>query len=243
MQQSTDHFFLDDSLATTDELLEGIFDILNKTGNLDNTIIVGSSDHGDDILAFYVRLSALSSNVLHAASYIYYPKQLMPDPRIANQLRRNTDQLTSTLDLYPTILGILQGGYNFLTRSGQGCITGVDLAAIDIPDNRTVISWDAVSGYGAITHLWGLSTKKGGTLYHRRWRHHYPPLQQGKDDDYILEYGNCTTWLCKHKPTKNDYENFKRALHWVSSSPLIGEDVKNSEITHFFANLIDKSLG
>ena len=147
MQQSTDHFFLDASLATTDELLEGIFDILNKTGNLDNTIIVGSSDHGDDILATYVRLSALSSNVLHAASYIYYPKQLMPDPRIANQLRRNTDQLTSTLDLYPTILGILQGGCNFLTRSGQGCITGVDLAAIDIPDNRTVISWDAVSGF------------------------------------------------------------------------------------------------
>ena len=156
---------LDDSLATTDEYLEGIFDILNKTGNLHNTIIFGSSDHGDDIIP--IRLYALNSNVLHAASYIYYPKQLMPDPRIADQLRLNTRQLTSTLDFFPTILGVL--GYDFLAGA-QGCITGVDLATVDIPDNRTVISWSSVSNYGDFRRLWGLSTKNV-TLYHRRWPH------------------------------------------------------------------------
>lgn len=230
---------LDDSLATTDEFLEGIFDILNKTGNLDNTIIVGSSDHGDDIRANYVRLSALNSNVLHAASYIYYPKQLMPDPRIADQLRLNTRQLTSTLDLYPTILGVL--GYDFLAGA-QGCITGVDLATVDIPDNRSVISWSAVSNYGDFgRHLWGLSTKNV-TLYHRRWLHNYGPLYQGKNDTYILEYGSCTNWLCMHSPTKDDYKDFKEAIHWIKTTPLFGAGVKSSELVHFFENLVNKAL-
>ena len=229
---------LDDSLATTDEFLEGIFDILNKTGNLHNTIIVGSSDHGDDIIATYVRLSAFNSNVLHAASYIYYPKQLMPDSRIADQLRMNTRQLTSTLDFFPTILGIL--GYDFLAGA-QGCITGVDLATVDIPDNRTVISWTAVSTYGNFRHLWGLSTKNM-TLYHRRWQHDYTPLKQGKDDTYILEYGSCTYWFCMRSPTKDDYKDFKEAIHWIKTTSLFGAGVKSSELVHFFENLVNKAL-
>ena len=59
---------LDDSLATTDEFLEGVFDILNKTGNLHNTIIFGSSDHGDDIIPIDYMLSIPMFSMQHRTS-------------------------------------------------------------------------------------------------------------------------------------------------------------------------------
>jgi len=45
-EQASHRYF--DSLKTTDDFLKGLFDILARTGRLENTIIVGSGDHGED---------------------------------------------------------------------------------------------------------------------------------------------------------------------------------------------------
>ena len=61
-------------------------------------------------------------------------------------LRRNTQQLTSTLDLYPTIQNILHGNGRYAnvadTGTARGCVTEVDLKSIDIPEpeDRVTVS-------------------------------------------------------------------------------------------------------
>ena len=97
------------SLGTTNEFLRSLFEILDKTGRLRNTIIVGSGNFGDEpFKAKFAGHEALSSNILQPLSYIYYPRHLLPDPGAAARLRGNTQRLMHTLDLYPTIQGILR---------------------------------------------------------------------------------------------------------------------------------------
>ena len=136
-------------MLTLDEFIKGIFDILERTGRLDNTIIVGLGDHGEDpFKKAYVRLGALNSNLLHAGSYIYYPSSIMPDRSVGEVLRHNTQKMTYTQDMYPTIQSILNGsGRNnvdhlYKDYFHDGCITGVDLTTVEIPDDRVVISWN-----------------------------------------------------------------------------------------------------
>ena len=108
--------------------------------------MTGAGDHGDDPFKekVYVRLSALNSNVLHSGAYIYYPKHLMKEKNVAGRLRRNSKQLTHTLDFYSTLKGILHGSYNHLTNENEGCIAGVDLTSVDIPEDRAVIAANTV---------------------------------------------------------------------------------------------------
>ena len=146
-------------MLTLDEFIKGIFDILERTGRLDNTIIVGLGDHGEDpFKKAYVRLGALNSNLLHAGSYIYYPSSIMPNQSVGEVLCHNTQKMTYTQDMYPTIQSILNGsGRNnvdhlYKDYFHDGCITGVDLTTVEIPDDRVVISWN-VSILGAAFYI------------------------------------------------------------------------------------------
>ena len=125
------------SLRTLDELLKGVFDILEETGNINNTIIIGAGDHGDDeFKGRYVRVSALNPNVLHSAAYMYIPSNLLGEEK-QQTLRSNTKKLTHVLDMFPTLKTLMQlsnGGakYDFLAKAKHGCVTGVDLASVEV---------------------------------------------------------------------------------------------------------------
>ena len=152
------------SLKSTDEFLQGIFDTLASYGQLENTIIVGSSDHGEDpFKSNYVRLSALNSNILHTTSYIYYPENLRRGTDIGQRLRANTQQLVHTLDMFPTIQSILHGGYDYwANKEHTGCATGIDLTSVDIPDDRVTISQNLASSLGfrgEPPRYWAIETK------------------------------------------------------------------------------------
>ena len=139
------------SLRTIDDSIKVLFEILEHNKKLDNTIIIGSGDHGDDpFKKTYVRLSALNSNVLHSAAYIYYPAKLMKDETVASRLRSNTQKLTSTLDFYPTIMGIIHGDNGYVSNTTDGCAHGVDLASTEIDDNRLAVSMNSVSSQSKI---------------------------------------------------------------------------------------------
>jgi len=238
-----------DGLATTDEFLQRLFEILEKSGRLENTIIVGSGDHGEDPFKdSYVRLSALNSNVLHAAQYIYYPQHLMPDPSSAERLRMNTQKMTHTLDMYPTIQSILHGGpYDYLQHADQDCITGIDLASVVIPDDRVAITWNLVSSQivrKQPAEFWALSTRdsdgKDWSLYHRLSRNRHPKLKQGANNFYVLEYGDCTRDtnpknLCMMNVNQEHKELFRGAVQWIKHTPLLGEGVGKSKLVKFFA--------
>jgi len=233
------------SLRTTDKFLRGLFEILNNTGRLENTVIVGSGDHGEDpFKSLYVRLSAFNSNILHTASYIYYPKKLMRDAGVGPRLRRNTQQLTHTLDLVPTIQSILHGGDDYwLYKKHEGCVTGLDLTAVDIPDERVTLASNFVSSLTLRRpmRLRALSTKEF-TLYHRYGMNEIAAIRQGKNNAYLLRFGNCTkdtSNFCSEDLDEDGKEYFRQALQSLKNSTLIGTEVKTSELVNFFTEMVE----
>ena len=203
----------------------------------------------------YVRVCSLNSNVLQTLSYIYYPKNLMSDPTVADRLRRNTQKMTHILDMYPTILSIANDGhYNMLQHTPDDCITGLDLTA-DIPDDRVTFSINLASSQvqpGRAkdnipwqAQLWALSTMDPNgrelSLYYRRHRFDHPVLQQGKDNLYILEYGDCLrnisiSNLCMKEFDDESKQIFRNSIQWLKNSPLYHAGVKNGKVVETFAN-------
>ena len=226
--------------------MQGIFDTLASIGQLENTIIVGSSDHGEDpFKSNYVRLSALNSNILHTTSYIYYPENLRRGTDIGQRLRANTQQLVHTLDMFPTIQSILHGGYDYwANKEHTGCATGIDLTAVDIPDDRVTISQNLASslGYrGEPPRYWAIETKDNA-LYYRLARASRRDLKQAKDSTHVLTFDECTknrSNLCSKLFREGDKVYFRQVVQSLLSSTLVEEQVKNSELVTFFAHMVD----
>lgn len=232
-----------------------MFGILEKTGHLENTIIIGSGDHGEDPFSSnYARVTAFTSNILHTLSWVYYPRHLMSDPGMAERLRSNTNKLTSTLDIYPTIQSILRGQYDIQQHTPDGCVTGIDLTSVEIPDERVTISMNVASsqvkGRGNIpwqARLWAISTNSKGqelSLYHRKHRFKHPGLTQGMNNYYILEYGECARQrtdrlvvnYCFHDMNDKYKEIFWRSVEWLGRTELYHAGFKSSEIVALFSN-------
>ena len=243
------------SLYTTDEFLRGLFDILEKAGRLQNTIVVGSGNFGDEpFKAKFASPQALSSNILQPLSYIYYPQHLLPDSDAAARLRGNTQRVMHTLDLHPTIRGVLHrvvaangGEYVPPHITPGGCITGLDLTAVNVPEDRVVLSWNLFSAqnvpWSKKRQLWALSTQEL-TLYHRLHKKPHPQLQQGTDDAYVLHYGEClrntsSANLCQTPLTEEYSEYFRNAIQWIKDTPLYDEGVKTSHLVEFFGKMVN----
>jgi hypothetical protein len=200
-------------------------------------------------------MSALTPNILHTISYIYYPKALLRDRVIANRLRRNTHQLTHTLDLYPTLLSILHPtsksddgtvGHHTLnsTDSFKGCATGFDLTAVDIADDRVTLASNMVSATTVRSQrlqLRAISTKDYA-LYHRKSHSSHPQLKQGKNDAYMLIFGaGCTSNpedLCVGAFDDDGREYFVPYLDSLKNSSLVDEETKESELVRFFESIV-----
>ena len=240
--QETDRYY--SSLRTVDEFLQGLFDILSKTGQLNNTIIIGSGDHGEHVVGRkYVRLGAYSPQILSTASYIYYPSHLMHNKSIAGRLRQNTKQLTTTLDLYPTIRSILhddtpRNGIVNWTEVHRGCMTGVDLAAVDIPDNRVVAASNSISSAGIYGHLWALMTKDSA-LYHRKHSRAHKPLQQGKNSSYVMSFRGCEGRNCLVDLDESGKDQFRHVLETFKNDSRIRDEVKKSDSVEFVELLVN----
>ena len=252
-----------DSLMLTDDFLRSIMEPLHKMGILENTIVVGSGDHGEDPKDIGARARGLTSFITQPAAYMYYRQSIMPDPTIADRLRRNTQKMISTLDLHPTIKSIAQGGaYDFLRPMHSECLTGVDLTAVDIPDDRVTISWNFVSSELDQTipkpQFWAIhtavdSTEYAGsgyvTLYHRRAKSADGALHQGQDNTYILVYGDCVaSWtsamrkspICMTNVNDDHKAIFRKAIQWIKHSPILMRSVGDSELVRFFADVVDR---
>lgn len=186
----------------------------------------------------------------------------MHNPIIGERLRHNTQRLSYTLDMYPTIQSIINGGggYNnadYLHRDHfhEGCITGIDLTSVEIPDDRVIISWNLMtSGRGSVKgkkRFWALSTRDNSTgrelsLYHRLHTSFDPSMNQGKDNFYTLLFGNCTrdidkTNFCMEEVTEEDREIFRGAVSWIKHGggvSFFNEGVKSSELVDFFGDYV-----
>jgi len=185
---------------------------------------------------------------------------------MGERLRRNTQKLTHTLDMYPTIRSMLHNVsgtvVDYTVNNGdfqnplldpenaatQGCIAGIDLTTIDIPDDRVTFAINLASNHlVAKKHslrLYALSTKDYA-LYHRKSRKRVGGLRQGKDNEYTLQFGSCTRStrsLCMMTldPTMKEY--FRRAVASLrrryDGSGFVGQEVKESELVKFFVDVL-----
>jgi len=185
----------------------------------------------------------------------------MPHEGVAERLRRNTQQLSYTLDMYPTIRSILHGfngaiGYNFEdqnplsdpnTAARRGCIGGVDLTSVDVPEDRVALAINLASSLlvpsKAGLRLYALMTKDSA-LYHRENpKRGHLQLKQGKNDEYVLQFGSCTKStksLCMISLNADMKDYFRRAVVSLRSGGrgFVGEEVKGSALLKFFADTI-----
>ncbi|KAL3896293.1 MAG: hypothetical protein SGARI_007212 [Bacillariaceae sp.] len=139
------------TFATVDKSIEAIFQSLNETGQLENTIVLGTGDHGDHIKGKrYGRLHTLDATILNPMLYMHIPKRFTEKggsasyPRLSTEtLRQNTKQLVSSLDFNPTLLHLLDSHRNTQEQpypsTDQNCIRGVNLFDTQIAPDR--VAW------------------------------------------------------------------------------------------------------
>jgi len=193
-------------LSTVDRSIENIFRMLEDSGELNNTIVIGTGDHGEDELVremdntivihdelFFsrqagktklpksTRLDRWNAKILHPLTYMYVPPSITQrNPELYQNLRHNTRQLMSTLDIFPTIMHILNGeqrSNKSKDRSNMDCILGVDLLATKITPHRMAYSLPAVTlnvlkgsafhmavHYGTTSSLYKRSIHRGSSL-------------------------------------------------------------------------------
>lgn len=138
---------LDGMLETVDQSIKRIFDILEETGDLDNTIVIGSADHGERRTPTkYGRLREWSKDILHVPIYVRMPRKFFDTDEEVKTLRHNTQQLVSTLDLYPTIMHLLSGeSLEDYSEADEHCARGYDLLDSKIEADRIAWSFPGVS--------------------------------------------------------------------------------------------------
>ena len=240
------------SMQSFDGNLKDIFNILKETGQLNNTIIVGSSDHGEFVQLSerpgrYARLGTLNSHILKPLSYMYLPSHLV-HAKNRDILRQNTMRMISTLDFFPTLQNILYGGNQETTQENRTvagaadtlselerrhCVTGFDLLDTELPRDRVVVSWNTLSGKKD-NRLSALSTDDDSALY----------INERADELHQLVFDNCTAHRspkpCTKVLSKKDLFRWKNVIAGMQNSTFINEAIKNSDLLNFINNRIDR---
>jgi arylsulfatase A-like enzyme len=92
----------DGALATLDEEIGALVDYLRQRGMLDHTLVIITSDHGENLGEHGLMSHAYSlhDTLIRVPLIIRYPESFAPGQRVSHQV-----QLT---DLFPTILDVLQ---------------------------------------------------------------------------------------------------------------------------------------
>ena len=101
----------DQEISYIDEYLGNIFDFLDEQKILDNTILIITSDHGENFgeHGFIEHQLCLYDSLIHVPLIIRFPKLFLP---------RVIENRVSTVNLFPTVLDILNSEKDELKNSG-----------------------------------------------------------------------------------------------------------------------------
>ena len=142
---------VDGMLRTVDKNIDDIFTYLKENDNFDNTIIIGSGDHGEYMSKKdkFVRIGRWSEEIiLHPLTYMHVPMKIQKQhPAIAEHLKHNMKQLVSILDIYPTIRNIMEINNETSVYSGTDghCVRGYDLTTTKLRSDRIAWSFPGVA--------------------------------------------------------------------------------------------------
>jgi arylsulfatase A-like enzyme len=104
----------DGEIAYLDSRIGQVLDWVEKLGILDNTMVIITSDHGENVGDHRMMGHAycLYDTLVHVPLIIHYPREMATTGRVAHQVQ--------TLDLLPTILAMLGDTSSGTYRSLQG---------------------------------------------------------------------------------------------------------------------------
>ena len=88
------------SLRTMDESLQALFDALNQTGELDNTIVIGAGDHGETP-GMTKRLEDTDATILRVPLWMHIPKSLLLKKHARRERKQKDQQMHSRMDPEP----------------------------------------------------------------------------------------------------------------------------------------------
>lgn len=143
-----------------DYSLKKFIDLASKQSWFKNTIFVFVADHG----------AALDNLYDMSLSYHHTPLLFYSPTNITNY--KTFDKIAGQIDIYPTIMGLLQLSYNNNTL-------GIDL----FEENRPYIYFNADNKYGVLDSTWFLIARDDNTLelykYREKDKHNY--VNEAKD--------------------------------------------------------------
>jgi hypothetical protein len=224
----------DGMLQTVDESIEDTFQLLNNTGQLDNTMVIGSGDHGEDYVQNnneYGRLVMWNKDIFHVPIYIHLPKGLL-GVDIAKEkyenLRYNTHQLTSTLDIFPTILHILEGGgaksKSQIAMTDDKCVRGLDLLENRVKESRVAWSFPGTSEDFVKKSRCNMALHKGtsSSLYRQFGHNRRTVFSLVHYDEIVDGYSNHPKSEEERKPLKmNEWKSIVQKLQGeIDGAPL-----------------------
>jgi phosphoglycerol transferase MdoB-like AlkP superfamily enzyme len=130
----------DNAVRYQDAIIGDFFKHLKKQGLLDNTIVLFASDHGES-LAEHHNIGHVESNYTETISIpllAYIPNGIISNAE-KNQLKKNRNQLTSNIDIAPTIVDLLNLEHESKLQKHIANYSGFSLLK-PIPDDRMLIS-------------------------------------------------------------------------------------------------------
>jgi|AntRauTorckE5430_2_1112549.scaffolds.fasta_scaffold04539_2 hypothetical protein len=224
----------DGMLQTVDESIENIFQLLNDTEQLDNTMVIGSGDHGENYFdndKSYGRVVNWNKDIFRVPIYIHLPKDLLGID-IAKEkyenLRYNTHQLTSTLDIFPTILHILEGGgsksKSQIATTDDKCVRGLDLLENRVKESRVAWSFPGTSKDFVKWPGCNMALHKGtsSSLYRRSGQSRNNAYSLVHYDEIVDGYSNHPKSEEERKPLKmNEWKSIVQKLQGeIDGAPL-----------------------
>lgn len=205
------------SIRTIDEALEIIFEELDASGQLNNTIIMGAGDHGE-VPGVLERMSDVNAPLLSIPLWMYIPEHLLPDraymsaEKARQKRRRSTDDThlranvgngVSILDVVPTLRDLIGFDEIYSSEEIDKCVVGQSLLSQQSSDKRIMMSWQGLPLQG---HQIGIfSTASDALLYYKK------DSSQTKQVDYLF-------------PSEDIF--FSRSEHPLNEEPAIGQKWK-----------------
>lgn len=130
----------DNAVRYQDAIIGDFFKHLEQKGLLENTIVLFASDHGES-LAEHHNIGHVESNYTETISIpllAYIPDGIVSEAE-KNQLKKNRNQLTSNIDIAPTIVDLLNLENEPKLQKHIANYSGFSLLK-PIPDDRMLIS-------------------------------------------------------------------------------------------------------
>lgn len=130
----------DNAIRYQDALIATFFEQLKAKGLMKNTIVLFVSDHGESLME-HRNIGHVESNYTETISIpliAYIPPGIISEKE-NKIIRKNSRQLTSNIDIAPTIMDLLELENEPILKPFKANYTGYSLLK-SIPENRTVIS-------------------------------------------------------------------------------------------------------